>query len=135
MSAVQVVRACEGVSHPLAFSQFDGSHCVEGTTIYKRGHMGLIWSGGPDENMSITTAGVPNAFCRGDKVLVSGFVNGQNNGLFTVRRARGTTYLVQPANWWDHVTHYASKFSNWVQWGYWGAVNALEDTWNRLRKK
>jgi hypothetical protein len=74
----------------------------------------------------------PDMFRRGDKVQVSGFVSGQNNGLFVVRRAKGTSYIMQPASAWDYLTHYASKFWNAVQWKFWGVVNDLEDLWNRL---
>jgi hypothetical protein len=94
----------------------------------------LCWGGGKKE-MAITTAMQPNLFKRGDKVQVSGFANSQNNCLFVVRRAKGTQYLMGPASRWNYVTHYAMKFSNWVQWKYWGVVNFLEDTWSRLWKK
>jgi len=93
----------------------------------------LCW-GGNSKEMSIIVAMQPNLFQRGDKIRVSGFVN-SNNGLFTVRRAMGTSYLMQPASWWDYVTHYAAKFGNWVRWKYWGVVNTLEDAWKRLRRK
>jgi hypothetical protein len=93
----------------------------------------LCW-GGNSKETSITVAMQPNLFQRGDKIRVSGFVN-SNNGLFVVRRAMGTSYIVQPADWWDYLTHYASKFWNEVQWKFWGVVNNLEDVWNRLLEK
>jgi hypothetical protein len=90
----------------------------------------LCW--GSSKETSITVAMQPNLFQRGDKVRVSGFVSGQNNGLFVVRRARGTSYIMQPADLWDYVTHYASKFWNEVKWHFWGMVDSLEDAWDRL---
>ena len=95
----------------------------------------LVWGGGKKEETSITTTMSPNLFGRGDKIQLCGFVNGQNNGLFVVRRAKGTQYLIEPAGWWDYVTHYATKFWNAVQWKFWGVVNDLEDVWNRLLEK
>jgi hypothetical protein len=93
----------------------------------------LCW-GGRVKETSITVAMQPDMFRRSDKVQVSGFVNG-NNGLFVVRRAQGMSYLMQPADWWDYVTHYASKFWNAVQWKFWGVVNDLEDLWNSLLER
>jgi len=72
---------------------------------------------------------------RGDFVETSGFVNGQNNGVFIVRRVNSLRYLVEPAGRWDYVMHYVKKFRNEVQWKFWGVVNDLEDVWKRLRQK
>jgi hypothetical protein len=94
----------------------------------------LCWGGRKSET-AITTTMQPNLFRRGDKVQISGFVNNPTNGLFIVRRAKGTQYLMEPADGWDYITHYASKFWNAVQWKFWGVVNDLEDLWNRLLEK
>src|SRR5579863_2085272 len=96
----------------------------------------LVWGGGKKEEMSITTTMSPNMFNRGDRIQMSGFVNDTKaNGLFVVRRAKGTQYLIEPAGWWDYVTHYASKFGQWVRSHYYGVIDTVGDTWKRLRKK
>jgi hypothetical protein len=96
----------------------------------------LCW-GGRVEETTITTTMQPDLFRRGDKIQISGLVRMVNapspNGLFVVRRAKGTQYLIAPASGWDYLTHYASKFWNAVQWKFWGVVNNLEDAWTRLR--
>lgn len=94
--------------------------------------MSVIWGG--RQETSITTAMAPNMFKRGDRIQLSGFVNGQNNGLFVIRRSQGTQYIMDPADMWDYAVHYATKFYNWAQWKFWGVVNYLEDAWSRLRK-
>jgi len=76
----------------------------------------------------------PDLFKRGDRVQISGFVNNLN-GLFVVRRAKGTQYLMEPADGWDYITHYVTKLWQWVRWHYYGMIDAVEDKWNRLRKK
>jgi len=97
----------------------------------------LCW--GRDEETTITTTMQPDLFRRGDRIQITGLVRMVNapspNGLFVVRRAKGTQYLIAPAGWWDYLTHYATKFGNEVQWKFWGAVNNLEDVWNRLLEK
>jgi len=93
----------------------------------------LCW-GGNSKEMSIIVAMQPNLFQRGDKIRVSGFVN-SNNGLFVVRRSMGTQYIMEPADAWDYITHYATKLWQWVRWHYYGMIDAVEDKWNRLRKK
>lgn len=94
----------------------------------------LCW-GGVAKETTITTTMLPDLFKRGDRVQINGFVNSQNNGLFVVRRVKGTQYLIAPASQWDYVTHYAKKFWDEVQWKFWGVVNDLEDVWNRLLEK
>ncbi len=93
----------------------------------------LLW--GDKQDTTITTSMQANMFHRGEVVELNGFTNGSNNGLFVVRRAMGTQYIMEPADLWDYMTHYASKFGQWVRWHYYGVVDAVGDTWKRLRKK
>jgi|SRR5208337_2236781 len=97
--------------------------------------MSLTWGDGKSEETVITTTMIPGLFERGDKIEVSGLVYTDSNGLFVVRRAKGTQCFIEPAGWRDYVTHYAKKFWNEAQWKFWGAVNSLEDTRKRLRRK
>ena len=93
----------------------------------------LLW--GDKQETTVTTTMQANAFQRGDKIQVSGFASRYNNGLFVVRRSMGTQYIMEPADAWDYITHYATKFWQWVRWHYYGMIDAVEDKWNRLRKK
>lgn len=86
--------------------------------------MSLTW--GKDETTITTSA--PAGLQRGDSITFSGLAcndAGMNGKVFVVRRAKGTQYLVSPAGWLDYVKHYAKKFGNWVQWHYYGVVDAL----------
>ena len=94
--------------------------------------MSITWSTKKQE--TTITLSHDAKFRRGDFIKTSGFVNGQNNGVFVVRRVKDTYCIVEPAGWWDYVVYYAKKFCGRVQWEFWGVICDLEDMWNNLRR-